>query len=544
MDKTLWQIIEKEVKRQEETLELIPSENFVDLETLFIVGSPLMNKYAEGYPGKRYYPGNKFIDEIENLAKERALKAFKLNPNEWSVNVQPYSGSPANLAVYLALAEPGETIMGLNLFHGGHLTHGHKVSYTGKLFNSIQYRVKAQTYAELTQNYAEKYKTQAIHGQDTDKARTEYEQDTDRIRTRHGQNADGTDKDIKSEPSVSSPFKSVVSDMSVLSPKESVFFETIDYDELEKLAFEYKPKIIISGTTAYPRIIDFKRIYQIAKKIKAYHIADIAHIAGLVVANLHPSPFPYADVVTMTTHKTLRGPRGAVIFMKKELEEKINKSVFPGLQGGPHIHTIAGIAYAFGRTLKKDFYNYQKQIIRNAMILAEELKKRGFKLYTNGTDNHLMIIDLKPLTSQINTDFEYTQIHADNKTTRINAENNQRKSAYELNQRKSACLTPQRSSTSVGKIAEELLERANIVANRNSLPSDTSPFNPSGIRLGTAAITSRGMKEKEMKIIAEFFERILIKKEKPEKIKKEIVNLTKKFPLVYKKWLSKIKNIL
>jgi len=414
MDKKLWQIIEKEIKRQEETLELIPSENFVDLETLFIVGSPLMNKYAEGYPAKRYYPGNKYIDEIENLAKERALKAFKLNQNEWSVNVQPYSGSPANLAVYLGLINPGETIIGLNLFHGGHLTHGHKVSYTGKLFNSIQYGVK--------------------------------------------------DKGI-------------------------------DFKELEKLALEYKPKIIISGITAYPRILDFKKFYEISKKVGAYHVADIAHISGLVIAGLHPSPFPYADVVTMTTHKTLRGPRGAVIFMRKELEEKINKSVFPGLQGGPHMHTIAGIAYAFGRALKKDFYNYQKQIVKNSKKLAEELIKRGFELYTSGTDNHLMIIDLKPLGLD-------------------------------------------------GKTAEALLEKENIIANRNSLPSDTSPFNPSGIRVGTPAITSRGMKEKEMIEIAKFFERILIKKEKPEKIKKEVINLTKKFLLPYRKWLRMANKIL
>ena len=414
MDKRLWQIIEKEIRRQEETLGLIPSENFVDLETLFVVGSPLMNKYAEGYPGKRYYPGNKFIDEIENLAKERALKAFKLNPNEWSVNVQPYSGSPANLAVYLGLINPGEIIMGLNLFHGGHLTHGHKVSYTGKLFNSVQYGVK--------------------------------------------------DKGI-------------------------------DFEELEKLALEYKPKIIISGTTAYPRILDFKKFYEISKKVGAYHVADIAHIAGLVIAGLHPSPFPYADIVTMTTHKTLRGPRGAVIFMRKELEDKINKSVFPGLQGGPHMHTIAGIAYTFGKALKKDFYNYQKQIIKNSKKLAEELIKRGFELYTGGTDNHLMMIDLKPLGLD-------------------------------------------------GKTAEALLERANIIANRNSLPSDTSPFNPSGIRLGTPAITSRGMKEKEMIKIAEFFERILIKKEKPEKVKREVIALTKKFPLPYRKWLKIVNKII
>ncbi|GIW67165.1 MAG: serine hydroxymethyltransferase [Candidatus Parcubacteria bacterium] len=444
MDKKLWQIIEKEIKRQEETLDLIPSENFVDLETLFIVGSPLMNKYAEGYPGKRYYPGNKFIDEIENLAKERALKVFKLNPNEWAVNVQPYSGSPANLAVYLALAEPGETIMGLNLFHGGHLTHGHKVSYTGKLFKSVQYGVNPQT-------------------------------------------------------------------------------ETIDYEELEKLVLEYKPKIIISGTTAYPRTIDFKRIGEIAKKVGAYHVADTSHIAGLVIANLHPSPFSFADIVTMTTHKTLRGPRGAVIFMRKELEEKINKSVFPGLQGGPHMQTIAGIAYAFGRALKKDFFNYQKQIVKNAKFLAEELKKRGFKLYTDGTDNHLMIVDLKPLTQ---TSLGCMQ-------TKAYSKQNYNKLTQKLDKNSN-------STQSIGKIAETLLERANIIANRNSLPSDTSPFNPTGIRLGTPAVTSRGMKEKEMKLIAEFFERILIKKEKPERIKKEVIKLVKNFPLPYRKWLIRL----
>jgi glycine hydroxymethyltransferase len=415
MDNQLFKIIYYEIIRQQETINLIPSENYVDLETLLIVGSPLMNKYAEGYPSKRYYPGNKFMDQIENLAKERALKAFKLNPKEWSVNVQAYSGSPANLAVYLGLIQPGEKIMGLNLFNGGHLTHGHKASYTGKLFNSIQYGINLQT-------------------------------------------------------------------------------ETIDYSELEKLALKNKPKIIISGTTAYPRIIDFQRIYEIAKKIKAYHIADISHIAGLIIANLHPSPFTYADIVTTTTHKTLRGPRSAIIFMKKQLEEKINKSVFPGLQGGPHMHTIAGIAYTFGKALKKEFLIYQKQIIKNSQKLAGELKKSGFKLYTNGTDNHLMIIDLKPL----NLD---------------------------------------------GKTAENLLERANIIANRNSLPNDISPFNPTGIRLGTPAITARKMKEKEMSIIAIFFQRILVKKEQPEKIKKEVISLTKKFPLPYQKWLKLIDKI-
>ena len=410
MDRKLWQIIEKEIKRQEETLNLIPSENFVDLETLFIVGSPLMNKYAEGYPAKRYYPGNKYIDIIENLAKQRALKAFKLNSDEWSVNVQPYSGSPANLAVYLGLINQGETIMGLTLSHGGHLSHGHKVSHTGKIFNSVQYEVDRET-------------------------------------------------------------------------------GKIDFNKLEKLALEYQPKIIISGTTAYPRKLEFEKFYKIAKTIDAYHIADIAHIAGLVIAGIHPSPFPYADVVTMTTHKTLRGPRGAIIFMKKEIEEKINKSIFPGLQGGPHIHTIAGIAYAFGQALKKNFINYQNQIIKNSQKLSQEIKKRGFKLFTDGTDNHLMLIDLKPLNFD-------------------------------------------------GKKVEKLLEKVNIIANRNSLPGDSSPFNPTGIRLGTPAITYRCMKEKEMILIAEFFERILIKKEKLLNIKKDVKKLLGEFPLPYRKWLN------
>lgn len=416
MDRKIWQLIRKEIKRQEETIGLIPSENFVDLETLFIIGSPLMNKYAEGYPGKRYYPGNKIIDFIENLAQQRALKAFNLDSQKWSVNVQPYSGSPANLASYLGLIKPGDTIMGLNLFSGGHLTHGHKVSYSGRLFNSIQYSI-----------------------------------DSDQ--------------------------------------------EHLDYEKLEKLALKHKPKIIISGTTAYPRKIDFQQIGKIAKKINAYHLADIAHIAGLVIAKLHPNPFPWADIITMTTHKTLRGPRGAVIFMKKDLTEKINRSVFPGLQGGPHLHTIAGIAYAFGQTNKKKFLKYQKKIFNNCQILVKELLKYGFKLYSGGSDNHLLIIDLKPIN---------------------------------LN----------------GKQAEELLEKANIIANRNSLPNDTSPFYPSGIRLGTPAVTSRGMKEKEMIQIAYFLKRILLEKDKPQKVKKDVLILAKNFSLPYKNWFNKIIKII
>lgn len=415
MDKKLWNLLKKEIERQEECLNLIPSENLIDIETMLLVGSPLSNKYAEGYVGKRYYPGNKYVDEIESLAKKRALMAFKLDPNVWDVNVQPYSGSIANLAVYLAFLKPGDLIMGFDLFSGGHLTHGHIANYSGKLFRSIQYKI---------------------------------------------------------------------------NPKN----EILDYKEIERLALKYRPKIIVSGTTSYPRKINFERIYKIAKKVNAYHLADISHIAGLVISNLHPSPFGFADIVTMTTHKTLKGPRGAVIFAKKELMEKINKSVFPGLQGGPHVNIIAGICHAFGKSLKKEFLKYQNQILRNAKSLANNLKNLGFKLYTGGTDNHLMIIDLKP----INLD---------------------------------------------GLKAERLLEEANIIANRNSLPKDASPFNPSGIRLGTPIVTARGLKEKEMKIIADFIYRILIKKEKSEKVKNDVKNLLRKFPLDYKNfYLHNIEN--
>lgn len=413
MDKQLWQIIEQEIKRQEQTIELIPSENFVDLETLFIVGSPLMNKYAEGYVGKRYYPSTEHIDQIETLAKTRALQVFRLNPKIWSVNVQSYSGSPANLAAYLALVEPGDTIMGLNLFSGGHLTHGHRVSYSGKLFNSIQYSVDPRT-------------------------------------------------------------------------------EKIDYTRLDQLAKKHKPKIIISGTTAYPRLIDFRKIGAIAKRIGAYHIADIAHIAGLIIAGLYPTPFPFTDVVTLTTHKTLRGPRAGVIFMRQKLEQLINRSVFPGLQGGPHMHTIAAIAYAFGQAQKRAFTAYQKQIVKNCQVLAAELQQRGFSLYTGGTDTHLLMINLQPLG-----------------------------------------LT--------GNEAEEIIRTAGIIANRNALPTDTSPFNPSGLRLGTPAITVRGLKAKEMKQIAQWLERLLIKQEPPQMIGREVRTLLQRFPLPYSKWLKFIK---
>jgi len=398
-------LIKKEILRQKIAVNLIPSENYVSKNILYALGSPLVNKYSEGYPGKRYYPGNEIYDEIESYTQKLALKLFNLDPKKWAVNVQAYSGSPANIAVYLALLKPGEKLLGFKLSSGGHLTHGHFVNYSGKLFKVEQYEV-----------------------------------------------------DIKTG--------------------------LLNYDEIYKIAKKFKPKLIISGLTAYPRKIDFKKFYEIAKEIGAYHVADIAHIAGLVAAKLHPSPFPYADVVTMTTHKTLKGPRGALIFMKKELEDIINKSVFPGLQGGPHNNQTAAIGIMLEEALKPSFKKYQKQILKNAKTLAKALMDLRFKLFTNGTDNHLMLIDLKTL----NLD---------------------------------------------GKTAEKILEKANILANRNSLPGDASPFYPTGLRLGTPAVTARGMKEKEMVKIALWIKRLLINKENPNKIKKEVVKFLKKYPLSY-----------
>ncbi|MEK9154492.1 MAG: serine hydroxymethyltransferase [Patescibacteria group bacterium] len=408
-DSKLYKLINSEIKRQKETINLIASENFVSSEILEVLGSELTNKYSEGYPGKRYYPGNQYYDEIERLAQERALKAFKLDSNKWSVNVQPYSGAVANLEIYLALMNPGDVLMGMELASGGHLSHGHKASFSGKLFKTIQYGINQKT-------------------------------------------------------------------------------GLIDYDEIEKLAKKHKPKMIISGYSAYARKIDFKRIAEIAKNIGAYHLADISHIAGLVSAGLHPSPFLYANIVMTTTHKTLRGPRAAVIFCrkgivnseKKEISGLIDKAVFPGFQGGPHNNVIAAIALTFGEALKPSFKKYQNQIVKNAQILAESLKKYGFNLITNGTDNHLILIDLKNIGMD-------------------------------------------------GLKAEKILESAGIIANRNSIIGDVSPFKPSGLRLGTPAITSRGFREKEAKKIAEWIYRLLIKKEKPTLIKKEVLVLLKRF---------------
>jgi glycine hydroxymethyltransferase len=413
-DKVLENLIQKEIVRQKETINLIPSENFPSKEILRIVGSPLMDKYSEGYPGKRYYPGNFYFDKIEELAKERALKAFGLNGEKWAVNVQPYSGSPANIAVYLALLNFGDKLMGLGLSSGGHLTHGAKVNFSGQAYKSISYEVNNKT-------------------------------------------------------------------------------GLIDYRQVEILAKKNRPKMIISGLTAYPRKIDFSRFSRIAHKIKAYHLADISHIAGLVLAGLYPSPFKdeVADIIMTTTHKILRGPRGAVIFINKQskiaryykvdLEAKINKAVFPGIQGGPHNNIVAAIAQTFFEAKSQQYKNYADQVVKNTGALCEELKKYGFDLITGGTDNHLIVIDLKKLNIS-------------------------------------------------GREAEEQLEKNGILANRNIIFGDRSPFVPSGLRLGTPAITTRGMKEKEMKLIAKFIFRILIEK---QNIKSAVVVLAKKFPLKY-----------
>src|SRR3990167_8093567 len=400
MDSLIQEIIKREVTRQSETINLIASENYVSDEILQVLGSALTNKYSEGYPSKRYYPGNANYDEIELICQERALKLFKLDPNEWSCNVQPLSGSPANIAVYIALLQPSDTIMSLDLAAGGHLSHGHKVSASGKLWRVVNYTV----------------------------------------------NQDGI----------------------------------IDYNEVEKIALRERPKIIVSGFTAYPRIVKFNLFGDAAKSVGAYHLADISHIAGLVAAGFHPSPFPHADVVMTTTHKTLRGPRGALIFSRKSISPLIDRAVFPGLQGGPHNHVTAAKAVMLNEALSDDFIKYQGQIIKNAFYLSTELTELGFKLSTNGTDTHLMLIDVTPL--------------------RVD-----------------------------GKLAEQMLELVNITANRNSLAHDEKPLKPSGIRLGTPAVTTRGMKEPEMKLIAQFLHRLFVKKESCDTLKQDVVWLAKKF---------------
>lgn len=398
VDKEIFDAIQKEHKRQNEKIELIASENFASKAVMEATGSVFTNKYAEGYPGKRYYGGCQNVDIAENLARDRAKEIFGAE----HANVQPHSGAQANMSVYFTVLNPGDTILGMNLSHGGHLTHGSPVNFSGKMYNIIPY----------------------------------------------GVNEDGY----------------------------------IDYDEVERIALECKPKIIVAGASAYPRTIDFKRFREIADKVSAYLMVDMAHIAGLVAAGLHPSPVPYADFVTTTTHKTLRGPRGGMILCKEKYAKDLDKSVFPGVQGGPLMHVIAGKAVCFKEALTPEFKEYQKQIIKNAKVLAEELMNRGFKLVSGGTDNHLMLVNLT------------------NKGV-------------------------------TGKEAEAMLDEVGITVNKNTIPFDKQKPNiASGIRIGTPAMTTRGMKEEEMKTIAELIDRT-IKGEDKEKIKEDVLKLTSRFPI-------------
>ncbi len=390
-----------ELGRQRDHLELIASENFVSEAVMAALGSHLTNKYAEGYPGKRYYGGCEFVDVAEELARSRAKQLFGAE----HANVQPHSGAQANIAVYFALLNPGDTILGMNLSHGGHLTHGSPVNMSGKYFNIVPYGVNKET-------------------------------------------------------------------------------EQIDYAELERLALEHKPKMIVAGASAYPRAIDFARISDVAKSIGAYFMVDMAHIAGLVAAGLHMNPVPYADVVTSTTHKTLRGPRGGLILCREGLAKEIDKAIFPGTQGGPLMHTIAAKAICFHEALQPSFKAYQQQIIFNAKTLGDSLTSAGVRLVSGGTDNHMMLVDLTPK----------------NRT---------------------------------GKEVEKLLDAAHITVNKNTIPFETlSPFVTSGIRIGTPAVTSRGMKEAEMKVIGGLIASIIDGGEGAvDAVKAEVIALTKEFPL-------------
>lgn len=407
-DHIINEIILKEKNRQEQHIELIASENFVSDAVLEAQGSILTNKYAEGYPKKRYYGGCEFVDEIENLAMERLKKLFNAN----YVNVQPHSGSQANMAVYQALLKPGDTILGMSLSEGGHLTHGFHLNFSGKFYHSEFYGVDEKT-------------------------------------------------------------------------------EMIDYDRVLEIAKEVKPQLIIAGASAYSRIIDFKKFREIADEVGAYLHADMAHIAGLVAAGVHPSPMAYAHAVSSTTHKTLRGPRGGIILTNYEdIAKKINKAVFPGIQGGPLMHVIAAKAVAFKEALSDEFIEYQKQVVKNAKVLSEEMTKRGFRVVSGGTDNHLMLIDVK--------------------------------GRYNI----------------TGMDAENLLHKINITCNKNGVPFDKEkPAYASGIRIGTPAVTTRGFKEDEMHLIAEFIDQALANRDDESilgELKQQVIQLTKKFPLYTK----------
>ena len=400
-DSEIADAIQAEMERQNSHLELIASENWVSKAVMAAMGSPLTNKYAEGYPGKRYYGGCQCVDVVEDLARERAKKLFGCD----YANVQPHSGAQANLAVFFAMLEPGDKVMGMNLDHGGHLTHGSPVNISGKYFNVVSY----------------------------------------------GVNDEGV----------------------------------IDYDKVREIAVKEKPKMIIAGVSAYARIIDFKKFREIADEVGAYLMVDMAHIAGLVAAGLHPSPIPYADVTTTTTHKTLRGPRGGLILCNQEAADKFNfnKAVFPGIQGGPLEHVIAGKAVCFKEALEPEFAEYQKQIIKNAQALSKGLMDRGVKIISGGTDNHLMLIDL-------------------------------------------------RGEEVTGKELEKRLDAAHITCNKNTVPNDPrSPFVTSGVRLGTPAVTTRGLKEDDMDVIAECIALVLQNEDNIEKVKGMVAELTAKYPL-------------
>lgn len=409
MDKILKDALRKETKRQEENIELIASENYVSKDILKLQGSILTNKYAEGYPSKRYYGGCQYIDIFENKAIEYACQLFGCK----YANVQPHSGSSANMAVYRALVNHGDKVMGMNLSHGGHLTHGHPINFSGLDYEIVSYNVNEKT-------------------------------------------------------------------------------GMIDYDEVEQLAIKEKPKMIIAGCSAYSRVIDFKRFREIADKCGAYLMVDMAHIAGLVAAGLHPSPIPYADVVTSTTHKTLRGPRGGIILTNnEEIIKKVNKVIFPGIQGGPLMHVIAAKAQCFYEALQPEFKEYQKQVIKNMKAMSDYLKSKGVKVISDGTDNHLILVDVK--------------------------------SSFDLS----------------GKKAEKILDEIHITCNKNTIPFDTeSPFITSGIRIGSPAMTTRGLKEEEFKLIGEIIYKSLSNvddKDIQKECKKKVLELTKKFPIYKKK---------
>lgn len=400
-DNEVYSACESELERQQRNIELIASENIVSKAVLLAAGSVLTNKYAEGYPSKRYYGGCQCVDVVEEIARNRAKELFKAE----HVNVQPHSGANANLAVFFALLNPGDTVMGMNLQQGGHLSHGSPVNISGKYFNVVPYGVDEAT-------------------------------------------------------------------------------ARIDYDEMERIALECKPKLIVAGASAYSRVIDFPRCREIADKVGAYLMVDMAHIAGLVAAGVHPSPVPYADIVTTTTHKTLRGPRGGMILCKEQFAKQIDKAVFPGTQGGPLMHIIAAKAVALGEALTEEFKNYQKQVVKNAAVLADELMKHGIDIVSGGTDNHLMLLDL-------------------------------------------------RNKGITGKELEHRLDEVRITANKNTIPNDPqSPFVTSGLRIGTPAVTTRGFKEPEMELIAGWISGIINDFDgNKDRVLSEVQSLCERFPL-------------